>query len=329
MRILVVGPTQPDTFADNVAFTFTQMGHDVELAGPARSQRGPRKARNALDVLANHASVLDERLQAGLVKHAAAFRPHLTVTLDARLRPATVRGLAATGTITALWFPDHVSNLGRHELFLAGYDRLYFKNPRLVEQLTQVHGLPVRYLPEAANPAWHHPVGEYGTDPVIVLAGNIHPTRAVLLERLMDAGVPLRLYGSAIPSWIAAPQLRNVHTGRSIHREEKAQVFRAARAVLNNLHPAEFAGSNCRLFEATASGAVVLTEKRPGMGELFTAGQDLLEFDSFDTLVDQCRHLLASPEHGAAMADAAAQRALADHTYDHRLRFMLEDLGLA
>lgn len=329
MRILVIGPTDPDSFADNAAHALRRMGHDVVLGGPARPQGGPQKAQNALHVVANLVTRLDIRLQDRLVRHGRSFRPDLVLTLDASLRPATVRGLAAAGAKTALWFPDAVSNMGRHEMFLAGYDRIYFKNPQLVEQLTQVQGLPVRYLPEASNPDWHRPVGAYGTDPTIVLAGNIHPTRAILLERLLDAGIPLTLYGAALPAWIDAPRLRRIHTGRSVVREEKARTFRGARGVLNNLHPAEFAGSNCRLFEATACGAVVLTERRHGMDALFAPGRELLEFSTFEELVVQCRQLLAGPDFGAPIADAAARRAAAEHTYAQRLTAMLEDLHLA
>ena len=329
MKIMVVGPTDPDSFADNVIHALTSMGHEVLAAGPARVVRGPRKMRNVSHLLLEQMARADTGSQHHLVLAARHFRPRLVITLDVRLRPATVRGMQLAGTSVVLWFPDHVSNLGKHEVFLCGYDRMYFKNPRLVQQLRDLHGLPAVHLPEAANPAWHHPVGDYGTDRTIVVAGNVHPTRAILLERLAAANIPLRIYGPPISSWLNFPRLRELHAGHAVVREEKAQTFRRARGVLNNLHPAEYAGSNCRLFEATACGAAVLTEWREGMDSLFEAGTEVLDFETFDQLLHRCRQVLNDRELGRTVADAAARRSSFDHTYQTRLGTMLKDLTLA
>jgi spore maturation protein CgeB len=51
--------------------------------------------------------------------------------------------------------------------------------------------------------------------------------------------------------------------------------------VLDNLHPAEMHGLNCRLFEATAAGRAVLCESRPARAELFDTDREVLAFASF------------------------------------------------
>ncbi len=63
------------------------------------------------------------------------------------------------------------------------------------------------------------------------------------------------------------------YAGHPVFGHDKARVFREAAAVLNNLHPAEMRGVNARLFEATASGAAVLCERRPVLDELFDPEQ--------------------------------------------------------
>jgi spore maturation protein CgeB len=97
-------------------------------------------------------------------------------------------------------------------------------------------------------------------------------------------------------------------------------------AVLNNLHPAEDAGMNCRLFEAAASGAVVVTEERVGLRDLFAPGEEVLTFDTYDGLVTTLRGLLGDSAVGLPVADAAASRAHREHTYEHRLTSILDDL---
>lgn len=327
MRIMVIGPTDADSFADNVSSTLRRMGHDALAVGGARRPIANRRIQNAVAVVSDKVAGVDLRQQHRLVKACADYRPDLVITVDGRLRPPIVQGLREHAKVV-LWFPDHVSNLGRHEMFIAGYDRIYFKNRFLVDQLRGLHGLPVRYLPEAANPEWHRPIGDYGTESHIVVAGNLHPTRAVLLDRLLQANIPLRIYGPPLSGWLDFPRVRDVHSGEYVAREEKARAFRAASGVLNNLHPAEFSGSNCRLFEATACGAATITEWRQGMEDLFDREGELLAFGDFDSLLDACETVLAAPESARSIADAAATRSAREHTYDQRLTEMFVDLGL-
>jgi spore maturation protein CgeB len=155
----------------------------------------------------------------------------------------------------------------------------------------------------------------------------MYPSRIRLLERLLAHGIPLRLYGGRFPRWIGETPLRAVHTGRCIFGEEKAQVFRSAAAVLNTLHISEIEGVNARLFEATGSGAAVLTEFRPVLPDLFSVGQEVLAFHDFADLVAQATTLLSETGLSAKLGDAAAARAHEDHTYEKRLTVILEKLS--
>lgn len=324
MRVMVVGPGEPDSFADNVSHTLRRMGHDVFAIGPALRRTGQRRIDHGFALLAEHATPLQAALQSHLVAGAERFRPHVTITVDRLIGPSAIGRLHELGSLVYLWYPDAVSNLGRHDVFLAGYDRMYFKNPVLVQRLRDIQGLPVHYLPEACNPDWHRPQGEYGSNDYLAVVGNLYTTRVLLVDRLVRAGVPVRIFGAPLPGWVGFRHLTAHHSGREVHRQQKAAVFRHAVAVLNNVHPAEFAGTNCRLFEATASGALVLTEEREGLRDLFDVPGEVVTFSSFDELVDRYRQAREDRSWANAIADAAAIRSLRDHTYEVRLRTMLE-----
>lgn len=210
-------------------------------------------------------------------------------------------------------------------MLLAPYTAMFFKEPRLVERLSATLGVPAYYLPEACNHRWHRSTEPQGTDPVIVVAGNIYPSRLRLIERLLKAQVPLVLYGSSIARWLAGHSALSCHTHRYIARREKADIFRRAAAVLNNLHPGEIDGVNCRLFEAAGSGAVVLTEDRPVMQELFE-NDEVFAWSTFDELVDRARAAVAGAGSFASTGDRAALRAHRDHTYEQRLSVIIEHL---
>ncbi len=327
MRVGVVGPEGPDYFAENIADALRRMGNTVIPLGPAHTRfRRPLATRIAM--LARQAlTALDEWAQHRIVRAALDADCEVVINIDAHMTPDAVTQLRSCGVRVAFWFPDAMLGLGRSLMLLAPYDALFFKEPHLVERLQATLGLPAHYLPEACNPRWHRPIGAAGRDPYLVVAGNMYPSRVRLLERLTSKGIPLRLYGPGFPRWIGETTLRSAYVGRCIAREEKAEIFRSAVGVLNNLHPAEVAGVNARLFEAAGSGAAVLTEFRPVLPDLFAIGREVLTFHDYDELVDQASRLLSETGLTTRLGDAAARRAHQDHTYEVRLTTILEKVS--
>ena len=325
MRIGVVGPVDSDSFADNIASALADMGHDPMRLGPLYARRGHYYSR--VSTLIRYAlPALDERLQRDVARAALAAECEIVINVDQRLMPSSVRDMRQAGIKVCIWFPDAVVNMGRQLMLSAPYDAIFVKEPHVVNTLQPLLDKPLFYLPEACNPRWHRPLTAAGTEPYLVIAGNMYPSRILLLERLLASGIPLRLYGAAFPRWIGKTPLREVHAGRHVLGAEKARVFRSAAAVLNTMHPSEIAGVNARLFEAAGCGAAVLTEFRPTVPDLFAIGDEVLAFHDFDELVGQARRLLGDDGLSAKLGDAAAARAHESHTYEQRLAVILEKL---
>jgi spore maturation protein CgeB len=93
------------------------------------------------------------------------------------------------------------------------------------------------------------------------------------------------------------------------------------------MHPAEMAGVNGRLFQATGCGAAVLTEYRRALPELYDIGHEVLAFHDFDELVGQASRLLNETGLTGRLGDAAARRAHRDHTYAQRVATILEKVS--
>ena len=327
-RIGVIGPVGPDRFAENISDALQRLGHVVTLLGPARPRRRSSQLVERAAGLARWALPrLDERAQDRIVRAALGADCEIIINVDSLLLPSAVTRLRSCGARVAFWFPDAVVNLGRQYMLLAPYDAIFFKEPFLTDRLRAMLDLPVYYLPEACNPRWHRPVTPAGTEPCLVIAGSMYPSRVRLLDRLIAKGIPLRLYGGAFPRWIGETACRAAHTGLYVACEEKARVFRSAAGVLNTMHPAEVSGVNVRLFEAAGCGAAVLTDFRSTVPDLFEVGKEVLAYHDFDDLVEQATRLLS--EHGLTerLGDAAAQRAHRDHTYDLRVTTILEKLS--
>jgi spore maturation protein CgeB len=326
-RIGVVGRIGPDYFAENIGDALQRLGHVVTQLGPAHPHGRGRLVDRTAWLARQALPRLDERAQDRIVRAALDAACEIVINVDLCLMPQVVTQLRSSGARVAFWFPDAVVHLGRQLMLLAPYDVIFFKEPSLTDRLRAMLDLPVYYLPEACNPRWHRPVTPAGTEPYLVIAGSMYPSRVRLLERLIAKGVPVRLYGAGFPRWIGETAARAAHTGRVVTREEKARVFRSAAGVLNTMHLGEVDGVNARLFEAAGCGAAVLTEFRPTVPELFAVGKEVLAFHDFDDLVEQATRLLSERNLTVRLGDAAVQRAHRDHTYDLRVAAILEKLS--
>lgn len=325
MRIALIGPRAEDDFATNIADGLVELGHSPILVGSSRGEAsGAGRVGKVLQVAAReirNVGAVRERLDHRLVGVIREHEPDLVITVET-LHPDLVGELRRQGIPAALWFPDHIANIDQW-MFDAPYAGVFFKEPRIVESVRELLGLPVWYLPEACNPKIHRVV-EAAKEPFLAVVGNMYATRLRVLERLAADGVPMRLYGGGFPSFVAADDpLRRLHTGRYVRGLEKSRTFRSAAAVLNNLHPAEVDGVNCRLFEATAAGGAVLCEDRPELHRLFEVDREVLSFESYDELLTKARQLLDNHALSTAIGDAAAARSGADHTYAVRLAELL------
>jgi len=334
VRVLLVGDVYPDSFADNLVTSLSDAGHVVEavgafpkvLTGPGRSSA---RIRAELPWLPRAA----RRLQRHVVQAAEALGPELILNIDFRLSWPIVQDLkSVSGAPAAFWFPDAPGNLGRETHVLAAYDGVFVKDSSVARIYRDVLGLNAHFLPEACNPRWHRPPsglspGEGGNG--VLVAGNMYSTRFVLLRRLADAGIKVELYGPPWPRWLPeAPALTRHRTGTYLARQAKAKAFRAANIVLNPLASHEADGANCRLFEAAGCGAVVLTERRARLGDLFSVPGEVRAFESFDGLVAQIRELSqADAASRLALGDAAASRAHREHTYSQRFDRLAELLA--
>lgn len=321
MRVGVVGPMGEDLLAWHVLDALDHLGVEGIWLGDTsmRSTRLPKRFNRVLGFGARISAFQEassRRIQAQALKEQVdvvlVFGDSLTLSVVAAMRQ--------NGIQTVLWHPDAISNHGKL-LYAAGhYSAIFVKDRGLATGLKEMQGLPAHYLPEACNPRVHRPLGDFATDPHVVVAGNFYATRVRLLQRLAQDGFPLRLYGSALPDW-APQELRGLHAGHPVRSLEKSRAFRQAGVVLNNLHPAE-RGGNARLFEAASCGGIVLSEFRSE--EFFEGDSEVHYYTTYTELKSKIRRMLDTPEDYRESADRAALRAHSEHTFDIRVQRILE-----
>ena len=149
-----------------------------------------------------------------------------------------------------------------------------------------------------------------------MFVGSRDPARERIARELADLG--LVAWG---PGWPRGPAygddfvlaLSGAAVGLNIH-----QHFGAAG------DPARYGtGANMRVFELAAIGTPQLCDAKADIARHFTPGREIMLYRSVEELRACARDLLADGLARQAIAAAARERALREHTWRHRMEELL------
>ncbi|MFJ3385822.1 MULTISPECIES: glycosyltransferase [unclassified Curtobacterium] len=251
----------------------------------------------------------------------------------------TLRGLDDTpvhpAATNVLWVISHPDLVTASEL--ARYDLRFAAGPVWASRVTAETGLAVSPLLQATDPGRFHPEagGDAGSAGAAGAAGDagaagldtvfVGKTRAVFRPVVRDAlgaGADLAVWGEGWEGLLPD----GVHRGVFVPNDELPALYRSARVVLND-HWADMARDGFfsnRLFDAAASGALVVTDPVPGVEELFHGA--VRTYDSVDTLGALVR--LGESASGAERA-ARGERIGAEHSFVRRAEVLLDAVRTA
>jgi spore maturation protein CgeB len=166
------------------------------------------------------------------------------------------------------------------------------------------------------SPAGERPIGVSfvgGIDP------RVHTAGTAFLERIA-ARLPIEVWG------YGANALRPDSPLRACYRGEAwglgmYRVLASSKITLNrHIDVAEGQANNMRLYEATGSGALLVTDRARMLDELFEPGIEVVAYVDEDDLVEQVTRLMADSESRIRIAEAGQARTLAEHGYRDRMR---------
>ena len=172
-------------------------------------------------------------------------------------------------------------------------------------------------------------VGEHERDIPVSFVGtflDMHTSRTAVLERLVEVGVPLKIWGMVPAGGLKDSRLSECYMGPAWGLQ-MYEVLARSKIVLNHHGNVPPYANNLRLFESTGSGAMLLTDDKPNLAELFRVGSEVLAYRDAQECVDQITYYLTHETERAAIAKAGQERTLTDHSFEHRMRELIEIIG--
>lgn len=270
---------------------------------------GLRHAAAALGLAHAEAAWDDPRLP----EKVAAFAPDLLFVVHGR-RFVQRWGHRFAHLRSAVWLVDEPYEVDDTAAWSHHFGTVFVNDPATLARHRHAH-----YLPTAYDPVLCRDDGDAGREHRVGFVGGPSPTRERLLCTLAEAGALGYVVGGP---WRDA-RLRRLALAPYLPHPEVAALYRRTRVVVNvfrdrhhfNAAALPAQAMNPRIYEALACGALVVSERRTEIAEVFP---QLPQFDAPGQAVQQVLQLLADDgERRRRLADC--QDRLAAHRYQDRL----------
>ena len=211
---------------------------------------------------------------------------------------------------------------------LQGFDVIISSFPHFVERF-RARGICSFYQPLAFEPGVLSKFGDRTIEQPFTFVGGIsaaHGAGTRLLETVA-LGTPLEIWGYGVDRLPIDSILSRRHHGEVWGLEMFRRLQTSGVTLNRHIDVAENNANNMRLFEATGCGALLITDYKDNLAELFEIGTEVVAYRSPEECVELVRYYLANPEEAAAIALNGQRRTLRDHTYTIRMHTTAELLA--
>jgi spore maturation protein CgeB len=243
-----------------------------------------------------------------------AFQPDLILNQEmSYLRSSAFDDLKKPGR---LLFGQIASALPRRDRF-ENYDLVISSLPNQVAWF-RAHGVNAevnRLAYEASLPERLGP--QPPRDIPLSFVGSLsieHVKRIAFLEYVATRA-PLKVWGNGIARLPKSSPLHACYQGEAWGRD-MYHVLRRSKITLNiHIDLAEDWANNMRLYEATGSGALLLTDRKRNLAEIFVPGEHVAAYSDAEDCVRQINALLADDAARERIAAAGQAHAIATQNY--------------
>ncbi len=153
-----------------------------------------------------------------------------------------------------------------------------------------------------------------------------HDERGKLIESICRE-FDVRIFGQGADRLADDSPVRARHCGTAWGRQMYRILSRSKIALNHHIAIAGPYANNMRLYEATGMGALLLTDWKENLHEIFEPGREVAAYRSHDECLEMIRYYLDHDAERSAIASAGQERTMREHTYSRRMEELAAILG--
>ncbi|MGV7224409.1 MAG: glycosyltransferase family protein [Nitrospinales bacterium] len=147
---------------------------------------------------------------------------------------------------------------------------------------------------------------------------KLHLNSYQLLE-LLAKETPIVFWGYGANTLPVSSIITERHKGQAWGKEMFDILLSSQITINRHGEIAENYANNMRLYEATGTGTLLITDYKDNLNELFEIGKEIVAYRSPHECTSLVKYYLANPHEAEEIAKAGQVRTLRDHTYTKRM----------
>lgn len=211
--------------------------------------------------------------------------------------------------------------------FLEGYDLILTSFPHFVSKI-KAAGVSSEYFKIGFDPRVAGYFEGVLRDIDVSFVGGIgrsHKNAIPLLEHLCR-NTPIRIFGYGAQGLPENSPIRKRYE-KEVWGFDMYRVLARSKITVNrHIGVAGNYANNMRLYEATGMGALLLTDRKDNLKDIFEPGQEVETYSDPEEAVEKINALLRDGDRLAKIASAGRARTLSEHTYRVRMQELLDIL---
>ena len=204
--------------------------------------------------------------------------------------------------------------------FSKAYDLILTSFPHYVRKLID-KGVASEYFRIGFEPRILDLLGTVNKSVDVSFVGGLsrHHGKTLPIFEYLVRNTPIQFFGYGLQSLDKNSPIRMRHNGE-VWGLDMYRALASSRITLNrHINVAENNANNMRLYEATGVGAMLLTDKKDNLNELFEIGKEVVEYSTEAEAAELIDYYLSHPEEAKVIAQAGQNRTLQEHTYLRRM----------
>lgn len=209
------------------------------------------------------------------------------------------------------------SNLKEFDLLLTSF-------PHFVKKIRSL-GVKSEYFKIGFEPGVIKKIGKQKRIYDVTFVGGFTPQHAKATRILEQAATKTRIdvWGRGAEFLSPGSPLRKHYHGEAWGLD-MYKILAQSKITLNrHISVSDGYANNMRLYEATGMGAMLITDRKKNLNDLFEVGREVVEYSSPDDLIKKIDYFLKHDKERDKIANAGQKRTLASHTYKKRMEELI------
>jgi spore maturation protein CgeB len=332
-KVLIIGPEFYD-YNLSIERAFKNLGFETKVLGYHGNMAASPKERLNYHLAFNKEKFFAKKKQQ-FNEHITAihksFSPDIVFIIHGGdIFEETIAGLK--GSKKVLWMMDSISRTKEQYPITKVVDYNFFFEKTDIDVLWKQGKRESWFLPLALDEEVYFPTVKKG-DIDILFIGALYENRIKLLEKVANEfkNKSIKVYGTYYsplrrPGHHLFRTNKNVFMNKNIAPKEVNLLYNRSNICLNIHHSQSKYGVNQRFFEINGSKAFQLVDENPYISDYFPKEQ-VMTYKTEQQMLEKINYALENPAIANKMAEELYNTILSNHTFTHRIRFVLDTIN--